>query len=424
MYLRLFFLFFFIKGLIFVTSAQCTLNINDVASTQKNPSCYGSGNGSITVAVTGQKGAVTYKWGHDTSLTTPTVTGLFANAYQIIVTDTVPCTDTGVFLLSNPPPLSVTSSKTITSCHDSCDGTVLLSTSGGVSPYSYLWGNGNTSSSRNLLCKDDYSVTVTDSSNCDTVHTVSISEPMPLNANLIKKEISCACKEDGSVTVTATGETSPYTYKWSNGSTAESINNLAAGTYSVTVNDSKKCDTITLSTVIDKMTPFTVSVTTTPSQCVLGTAAIGSITGGKGISGGIFPFSYSWNTGGTASQITGLSAGTYSVTVTDSCSCTASANGIVLEKKCDLNPSSGFSPNDDNINDKWEIKNSQKYTKLSVRVFNRWGQKVHNQQGLYTEWDGTSFGIGVPDGIYYYIIVYDKDNKESEVLTGSVAIIR
>jgi gliding motility-associated-like protein len=87
-----------------------------------------------------------------------------------------------------------------------------------------------------------------------------------------------------------------------------------------------------------------------------------------------------------------------------------------------LNVPSGFTPNDDDKNNTWEIDFADQYPDMLVQVFNRWGQKVFEQKGYSKEkaWDGTRNGRPLPIGTYYYVIFPTKDSK----LTGTVTIVR
>ena len=81
---------------------------------------------------------------------------------------------------------------------------------------------------------------------------------------------------------------------------------------------------------------------------------------------------------------------------------------------------SGFTPNDDEYNNTWEIDSADKYPDILVQVFNRWGQKVFEQKGYSKAWDGTRNGKPLPIGTYYYVIFPTKDTK----ITGTVTIVR
>jgi len=138
------------------------------------------------------------------------------------------------------------------------------------------------------------------------------------------------------------------------------------------------------------------------------------------------PYTYLWNFGKTDPVVRGLPPGDYTVTVTDATGydtvihVNVPANGGL----CSIVPEQVFTPNDDGYNDSWYIDNIERYPDNKVLVFNRWGQKVFEQEGNYVPWNGMDLlGVPVPDNAYYYII-YGNKNDETTIVKGSVSIIR
>src|SRR5208282_1683842 len=120
-------------------------------------------------------------------------------------------------------------------CFGGSNGSVQVTTSGGTSPYTYLWSNGMLSSVNSGLTAGTggttYTVTVTDNQGCITTATVSIIEPTQVTTTtLVLSNVSCFGGSNGSVQVTAGGGTSPYTYSWSNGALTSVNSGLTAGT--------------------------------------------------------------------------------------------------------------------------------------------------------------------------------------------------
>jgi hypothetical protein len=139
--------------------------------------------------------------------------------------------------------------------------------------------------------------------------------------------VSCNGGTDGSATVTATGGTSPYTYAWSNATTTANVTNLAAGTYTVTVSDANNC-TATSSLSITEPTTLLSSVAIDSNVSCNGLSN-GGLTASA--NGGTSPYTFAWSNSATTASITGLTAGTYSVTVSDANGCTSTANGTITE---------------------------------------------------------------------------------------------
>ena len=151
-----------------------------------------------------------------------------------------------------------------------------------------------------------------------------LSDPIE-NASV--QNISCFGLTDGSISATVTGGTMPFSYQWSNGAATASIQNLSAGTYTLTVTDANGCTSKT-SAVVSDVVPINVIEKTTDVTCN-GTAD-GSIT--IGVTGGAAPFIYQWSNGATNSDLNGLAAGTYTVTLTDNNQCSLVASANILEK--------------------------------------------------------------------------------------------
>jgi hypothetical protein len=121
----------------------------------------------------------------------------------------------------------------------------------------------------------------------------------------------------GAINLTVSGGTSPYTYLWSNGATTEDLTGLAAGNYTVTITDANGCTTQFAVTVGTDNVTITATPVITNTTC---TASIGAIN--ITVSGGTSPYTYLWSNGATTEDITGLAAGTYTVTITDANGCT------------------------------------------------------------------------------------------------------
>ncbi len=205
-------------------------------------------------------------------------------------------------------------------------GSIDLSVSGGTTPYGYSWSNGATTEDISGLSAGTYTVTVTDFNGCTTTASATVTEPDPLTATAVATPETCNEDDDGSIDLSVSGGTTPYGYSWSNGATTEDISGLSAGTYTVTVTDFNGCTT-TASATVTEPDPLTANAVATPETC--NEDDDGSID--LSVSGGTTPYGYSWSNGATTEDISGLSAGTYTVTVTDFNGCTTTASATVTE---------------------------------------------------------------------------------------------
>jgi hypothetical protein len=203
------------------------------------------------------------------------------------------------------------------SCNGFSDGSVTTNVSGGLAPYSYLWNDGSTVANLSGLSAGTYCVTVTDLLAGIVTGCYTVNEPLLLEIvypNVIP--VTCNGGNDGAISINVIGGTSPYSYLWSNLQTTEDISGLAAGWYTVTVTDVKGCSTSGSWEVLQP-TAISISETITHQSCPAITDGAVDIE----VSGGYSPYSYLWSNGSTLQDISGLSAGTYTITVTDATGC-------------------------------------------------------------------------------------------------------
>jgi gliding motility-associated-like protein len=226
------------------------------------------------------------------------------------------------------PTITVTvPSKTNITCNGANNGSATVSASGGTSPYTYLWQPGNlTGATRNNLAPGTYNVTATDVNNCTGTTSLTITQPNAVTANASKTDATCA-GNNGTATATAGGGTSPYTYAWSNNATTAAISSLAPGNYTVTVRDANNCSATATVTVSSSGGPTVTLNTQTNILCFGGKTGAIDIN----VSAGVSPYTYLWSNSATTQDITGLFAGSYSVTVTDNNNCVSIFNATITE---------------------------------------------------------------------------------------------
>ena len=188
--------------------------------------------------------------------------------------------------------------------------------------------SGGTGATASNLAAGTYTVTVTDSKGCTKSCSYTVTQPPVLVANCSGTNVSCNGGSDGTANVLASGGTTGYTYSWSpSGGTGATASNLAAGTYTVTVTDSKGC-TKSCAYTVTQPTAVTADCSKKDASCNGASDGSASVVAGGGTPG----YTYSWlPSGGTGASATGLKAGTYTVTVTDSKGCTASCSATVGE---------------------------------------------------------------------------------------------
>lgn len=305
-------------------------------SSKSDVTCFGAGNGSITVTASGGTGGIQYsKDGGSNYQVSNVFPGLTPTSYVITAKDANGCTSTTASIPISTPTaaLSITSiTKNNPKCNGSADGSFVVVAAGGTSPYKYSSGSGFiTSNTLPSLSAGSYTVTVQDANNCSISSTSqTLTNPVALSfSSVTTSPQSCAVVVDGKVTASATGGTGTLQYSI-NGSTFQasgSFTSLTANTYTVTVRDANTC-TNTSNATVGTVPAVNGTITQTAFISCHGdpTAAL-SVAG----SGGTSPYNYNWSTSSSSSSITSLVAGSYSVTITDSKGCSASKSTTVTE---------------------------------------------------------------------------------------------
>ncbi|MGL5891091.1 MAG: hypothetical protein ACRC3B_14475, partial [Bacteroidia bacterium] len=288
-----------------------------VSTSVTNVSCFGQCNGVASVSVSGATAPYTYLWAPG-GQTTPSISGLCAGTYSCTITDANGCDTTMVTTVNQPLPITPNVSLTNASCSGVCNGTATSNPGGGTSPYTFLWQPGAlTTPTITGLCSGSYSLTITDANGCTSSSTVNITQPQPLFATISATTASCGLC-DGTATVNVSGGTQTYTYSWApTGGTNPTATGLCRGNYTCTITDANGCVT-SVAVLVDQVVNIVVSSVGNTPSCFGACDAIASANA----NGGVAPYTYVWSPGNIISQnITGLCAGTYSVTATDANGC-------------------------------------------------------------------------------------------------------
>ena len=171
--------------------------------------------------------------------------------------------------------------------------------------------------------------TITDNNGCTSVSSATITEPASVVASTaVDSNVSCNGFSDGGATASGTGGTMPYTYSWSNAATTASITGVAAGTYTVSITDANGCGPATSTVTITEPTALVASTIVDSNVTCNGFSDGGATASGTG---GTMPYTYLWSNSATTASITGVMAGTYTVTVTDNNGCTATSSSSITE---------------------------------------------------------------------------------------------
>ena len=315
--------------------------------------CSGAAIGSIDLTVSNFSEPLSFSWTNNTNTEISTdedVSDLLAGVYSVTVTDGDGCEATQSFVINEENTLqsnlllSDYNGSTI-SCNGQCDGTALVSPTGGSGDYTITWSESVPENTTSLsdLCPGTYSVTIADSEGCEIAETFIISEPELLEGSVLGvTEILCSGTSSGEASVSATGGTIPYAYSWSNDPSGLPVlglgpvlSNLGDGTYFVTVSDGNGCIAENSVEVIVAPPPPPISI------------ALSALTYGNGfnttcfdstdgeltadITGGVSEYDLQWfddtnNPIGSDLTITGLDCGSYTLNVLDQNGCTETAS--------------------------------------------------------------------------------------------------
>ncbi|NBO58453.1 MAG: hypothetical protein EBU73_05875, partial [Chitinophagia bacterium] len=283
-----------------------------------NVLCYGNTTGTIDLSVSGGTPGYSYSWSN--GATTQDLNGLSAGVYTVLITDNSQCTVRDTFEITQPASAILSSGKvTDILCYGNNTGAIDLSVSGGTPGYTYQWLTGQTTEDLTGIQAGVYSVLITDANGCTKRDTFTVKQPDAALAVAFKSvDVLCYGDSTGSIDMTVTSGTSPYSYKWSNGATTEDLSNLKAGIYVVLVTDDNGC-TVKDSVEIDQpQSPLSLSHKKTDILCYGDKIGAIDLT----VSGGSADYTFVWSNGATTEDLNDLSAGVYSVLVTDQSGCT------------------------------------------------------------------------------------------------------
>lgn len=388
-----------------------------------NISCHGANDGSITAAVSGGTPGHVLLWSGPGGFQSSSamITDLAPGTYCLTVTDANNCTTQQCTTISEPAELTASATTMSASCGQSI-GVVDTQVSGGSAPYTYQWAHGPTTAALNGLDPGTFHVTITDLNGCTATVSATVTGTPGVMAEADVVGNLCHDGAEGSIALTVTSGTAPFTFAWNNGGQSDLLENLNAGLYSVTVTDANGC-------------VFTGGWQVVQNSAIVIGTSLSAYNGGYNIShyggvdgsidlqviGGTPPYSYDWSNGANTSSIHGLPAGTYVVVVTDANGCEAMLT-VVLTEPNDLVMPTGFSPNGDGANDFFVIQGLDAYPANTFVVLNRWGNVVYDRLNYRNDWYGeNSQGQALPNGTYFAIL---KVNDGARTLQGYVDLRR
>jgi len=303
-----------------------------VSAVVTDMSCNGLCDGNSTAIVSGGTMPYAYMW-NDGQMT-QTASNLCDGPYGITVTDNNGCIASDSSYVSNPLEMVLLMDSMNATCGDS-SGYVTASVINGASPYAFLWSDPaqQTTDTASGLAAGSYTVVVTDMNGCNATDSITIINTGVPEVTVTTTDVSCNGLFDGSATASATGGSPPYIFVWSNGTFSNTITGIATGMFFISVTDSTTCTTVDTA-IIYQPELLTISINVNDITC--NGANDGSID--VTCYDGKMPYTFSWSNGSNTEDLSGLSSGSYMVTVTDSCG-TMVSDSIVISEPVGLDAS-------------------------------------------------------------------------------------
>ena len=381
-----------------------------------DPNCSNPSSGQIVIVASGT-GALQYSLNGGTNQSSGTFTGLSSGNYNITVTDANGCVSTSTANLVSPQNFSITEGNIIASDCGASNGSADVIVQGGSGSFQYDWQpGGNSSANATNLAPGNYSVTVIDN-NTGCQNSITIIVPAnggPSITSLNVTNLLCFGDSNGSVTVTATGGTAPYSYAIDGGTpqSASSFSNLSSGNYVMTVIDATNCPN-SQAFSISEPNDLVANAGNDVQGCAGQTFNLNA-----SCSGGTSPYDYLWfaSQNSQTAQVQPTSTTSYNVQITDANGCIDSDILVVTIIPCGslvIDVPNVFTPNGDGNNDTYGIISQNAISQEAI-IVDRWGILMAELNSPNATWDGTSNGKDATDGVYFikYRIVGPNDSEE------------
>jgi len=373
----------------------------------------------ITLAISGGVSPYHIAWS-DGQLNLFTKTVILGDNEYVTITDERGCEFVQYFDVSGPGRIHLNPEIHHATCGED-NGGIIFNATGGAGSYSYSVNGNNVGVSVGSLPADAYNIQIKDNQGC-TLDTIIVINEIPV-ARLLGYTIEHnVCGSDTAGSISVKFDNQDISYQWSNDATTSSISNLVGGNYILTVTDTLGCEWDT-TFVVDRGTIISASFTDEFDPCSLlsddATLTVNPV-------GGTEPYAFLWDDGSEDQDIIIENIGEYHVTITDSAGCSSSFSYVVEGDPIGGNTCfkipNAFSPNNDDINDTWQILGIEQFPNAEVQVFDRWGKVIINQKNYQSDWDGTIDGNELEMGSYMYII--NLNSPKASVFKGIVSLKR
>ncbi|MEO0727437.1 MAG: proprotein convertase P-domain-containing protein [Bacteroidota bacterium] len=402
------------------------------------PSCFQFGDGTAEVVnIQGpNNGPYTIQWDAQAgSQITALAIDLLAGTYSATVEDEEGCTGAESVDLSQPDGLNLDFSVEDNDCFGYNDGAIGTIVSGGVPTYTFAWSTGQSTAQLENLVAGDYEVTVTDANDCETIRTATVDQPIELIANVEATAVSCFGDRDGMLTILTDGGTPPFQYSLDNQNFigSNTLIGLEGGNYNIFIRDVNGCQFLTTA-VIDE-----------PAELTVDAGPDDTIIFGDSIQLAAVPINpqglveYVWDAPyeGTLScnECEKPFASPeftidYEIYIIDENGCDATDRiRIFVDKPKLAVVPTGFTPNNDMVNDRLLVHGRPGTQVLLFQIFDRWGEMVYSAGNFpvndpETGWDGTYRDQILNSGVFVWSLTVRHEDGSEEVLKGQTTLIR
>lgn len=277
-------------------------------------SCFGGSDGQIQVSVEGGTGEYELNWNN--GATSSRLENLEAGFYILSLTDSNGCEAITQVQVHEPDEIVISFEAETEKCNDSGDGFISVIAEGGIGDLKYLWNNSLTSPEISALNAGTYIVEVSDENECKATQEIILEEVEAISINTEKEEVKCFQAADGSLKISVEGNQGELDVNWNNGLEGLNPQNIAAGTYSLTLTDENNC-TLEETFVFEEAEELNIDFETTDLTCFESEDGKAEITNLNGNG----PFEIEWSNGDVGMETMALSAGITTLTVSDANNC-------------------------------------------------------------------------------------------------------
>ncbi len=410
------------------------LTIENVSTT--GTEC-GEDNGSVTVSaqLTGSDATLTYSLDGVNFQPDNVFTNVASGNYTVTVQDEEGCFSTSV--QANVAASDAVIIDEIQKANASCglnNGSITVFATKGNSGLTYSINGGMPQSSHTFsdLAPGDYTITILNEKGCSASSSViNIPVSFPLSIENVSKEDPICGEANGQIVVTAAGGNGNLQYSLNNGSYQDEpvFTNLSGGNYTVAVLDETECAAISQEINLSETRALqidTILVEDTVCQVEKSSIEI-EVSGGDGN----LLYSLGGNNFQSSPVFSDLSDGTYTITIRDKNRCELQSEPVSVNKSCpiDVYVPTAFTPNNDGLNDYFQIFSVQTIKINNFSVYNRWGNLVYTGSGFYADeterfWDGWYQGNEANSGVYNYQFEVENEEQQKKIYKGIITLIR